>query len=314
MQVRVADVAEGELWRVSHFLSHIRACANKLTLGVNYVPGTPNWDRVVEMRALTEALALAFPELQRPGLAAPTQRAHFLPWAAKPECAIKSDSASKSDCTVDDSATGVAIDGLKGCARGAARYKGRGVEPGWAVSKRAPMIGGHDVWASTRDVMTGVSQHKVAKGDASGIIATSCASGGCGACGETATGSVRNVKVDGGQSSAQCRACGAVWGGGYGEGTGRGTGLSSQSARVRVRSHSDSWTAADGRDDKRQPRSARARPARIRCLPADEGSDTSSHSSHSARLRPKAAPAHRAGGFQKQLPRTEYAMVDMLVY
>ena len=40
-----------------------RMCAEKMEIGVNYVPETPNLARVVEMKALTEALRRAFPEL-----------------------------------------------------------------------------------------------------------------------------------------------------------------------------------------------------------------------------------------------------------
>ncbi len=39
------------------FAEHIRFCANKMQLGVNFMPNTPNYDRVVEMQALNEALA-----------------------------------------------------------------------------------------------------------------------------------------------------------------------------------------------------------------------------------------------------------------
>lgn len=46
------------LWLLS-----LRACAEKMEIGVNYVPETPNLDRVVEMSALTEALNKAFPDM-----------------------------------------------------------------------------------------------------------------------------------------------------------------------------------------------------------------------------------------------------------
>ncbi|KAL6753098.1 hypothetical protein V8C86DRAFT_2438700 [Haematococcus lacustris] len=83
-QVQVARLAQAELARVQAFAEHIRYCANKLQLGVNFMPNTPNYDRVVEMQArgltcltclqsphtvapgfqaLTEALVKAFPEL-----------------------------------------------------------------------------------------------------------------------------------------------------------------------------------------------------------------------------------------------------------
>ncbi len=45
------------------FAEHIRFCANKLQLGVNFMPNTPNYDRVVEMQALNEALGKAFPDM-----------------------------------------------------------------------------------------------------------------------------------------------------------------------------------------------------------------------------------------------------------
>ena len=40
-----------------------RVCAEMMEIGVNYIPETPNLDRVVEMSALTEALHKAFPHL-----------------------------------------------------------------------------------------------------------------------------------------------------------------------------------------------------------------------------------------------------------
>lgn len=46
------------LWLLS-----IRACAEKMEIGVNFVAETPNLDRVVEMSALTEALSKAFPDM-----------------------------------------------------------------------------------------------------------------------------------------------------------------------------------------------------------------------------------------------------------
>ncbi|KAL0042270.1 hypothetical protein WJX77_008145 [Trebouxia sp. C0004] len=62
-QVSIAQAAQGELHRVERFIQHIRVCAEKMEIGVNYVPETPNLDRVVEMSALTEALHKAFPDL-----------------------------------------------------------------------------------------------------------------------------------------------------------------------------------------------------------------------------------------------------------
>lgn len=44
------------------FAEHIKFCANKIALGVNFMPNTPNYDRVVEMQALVESLQKAFPD------------------------------------------------------------------------------------------------------------------------------------------------------------------------------------------------------------------------------------------------------------
>ena len=43
----MARLAQAELARVQAFAEHIRFCANKLQLGVNFMPNTPNFDRVV---------------------------------------------------------------------------------------------------------------------------------------------------------------------------------------------------------------------------------------------------------------------------
>ncbi|KAK9813278.1 hypothetical protein WJX72_011826 [[Myrmecia] bisecta] len=61
--VRVATAAQAELDRVAAFMAHIRSCAIKMEIGVNYVPATPNLDRVVEMQTLTDALERTFPDL-----------------------------------------------------------------------------------------------------------------------------------------------------------------------------------------------------------------------------------------------------------
>lgn len=53
--------AQAELARVCAFFEHIRLCARKMEIGVNLRPGTPNVSRVVEMQAMNEALARAFP-------------------------------------------------------------------------------------------------------------------------------------------------------------------------------------------------------------------------------------------------------------
>ncbi|KAG1678269.1 hypothetical protein FOA52_013890 [Chlamydomonas sp. UWO 241] len=64
--VQVARLAAAELARVATFAEHIRMCANKYGLGVNFMPGTPCYDRVVEMQALNEALARAYPDYPSP--------------------------------------------------------------------------------------------------------------------------------------------------------------------------------------------------------------------------------------------------------
>ena len=46
------------------FAEHIRYCANKVGLGVNFMPNTPSYDRVVEMQAVNEALQRAFPDMR----------------------------------------------------------------------------------------------------------------------------------------------------------------------------------------------------------------------------------------------------------
>ena len=38
------------LFLLQAFAEHIKFCANKLQLGVNFLPNTPNYDRVVEMQ------------------------------------------------------------------------------------------------------------------------------------------------------------------------------------------------------------------------------------------------------------------------
>lgn len=65
-QVQVARLALAELGRVQAFAEHIKLCANKMALGVNYMPATPCYDRVVEMQALNEALQRAFPDYADP--------------------------------------------------------------------------------------------------------------------------------------------------------------------------------------------------------------------------------------------------------
>ncbi|GAX82053.1 hypothetical protein CEUSTIGMA_g9481.t1 [Chlamydomonas eustigma] len=62
-QVQIARLATAELGRVQAFAEHIKWCANKYGLGVNFMPNTPNFDRVVEMQALNEALQKAYPDM-----------------------------------------------------------------------------------------------------------------------------------------------------------------------------------------------------------------------------------------------------------
>ncbi len=52
----MAQLVLSELARVRIFAAHMRACAAKLQLGVNFMKNTPNLDRVVEMDALTGAV------------------------------------------------------------------------------------------------------------------------------------------------------------------------------------------------------------------------------------------------------------------
>lgn len=40
------------------FAAHIRFCANKMQLGVNFLPNTPNYDRVVEMQVSCRVAAM----------------------------------------------------------------------------------------------------------------------------------------------------------------------------------------------------------------------------------------------------------------
>lgn len=66
VQALLAQLAATELGRVRAFATHIRACAAKLQLGINFLTETPNLDRVVEMSALTDALRAAFPDVVEP--------------------------------------------------------------------------------------------------------------------------------------------------------------------------------------------------------------------------------------------------------
>ncbi|EFJ42702.1 hypothetical protein VOLCADRAFT_97128 [Volvox carteri f. nagariensis] len=86
-KVHVARLAQAELARVQLFAEHIRYCANKFEMGVNFVPNTPNYDRVVEMQALTEALAKAFPDVPTNQLPWPEHEKRLEPgtgWVASP--------------------------------------------------------------------------------------------------------------------------------------------------------------------------------------------------------------------------------------
>ncbi|KXZ50585.1 hypothetical protein GPECTOR_16g760 [Gonium pectorale] len=86
-KVAVARLAAAELGRVQAFAEHIRHCANKYEMGVNLVPNTPNYDRVVEMQALTEGLAKAFPDKPPTELPWPDHERRLEPgtgWVAAP--------------------------------------------------------------------------------------------------------------------------------------------------------------------------------------------------------------------------------------
>lgn len=86
-KVHVARIAQAELGRVQAFAEHIRFCANKFEMGVNLMPNTPNYDRVVEMQALTEALARAFPDMASNALPWPEHERREEPgtgWVAAP--------------------------------------------------------------------------------------------------------------------------------------------------------------------------------------------------------------------------------------
>lgn len=56
-------MADVELRRVAAFTAVLRAAAGRAVVGVNFVPGTANLSRVVEMSALCAALHAAYPEL-----------------------------------------------------------------------------------------------------------------------------------------------------------------------------------------------------------------------------------------------------------
>ena len=87
-QVKIARLAAIELGRVQAFAEHIRYCANKFGLGVNFMPNTPNYDRVVEMQALNESLIRAFPDMQPDGYPWPDHERRGergTGWVAAPE-------------------------------------------------------------------------------------------------------------------------------------------------------------------------------------------------------------------------------------
>ena len=87
-QVKIARLALAELGRVQAFAEHIKFCANKFGLGVNFMPNTPNYDRVVEMQALIESLQRAFPDMQPEGYPWPDHERRGergTGWVAAPE-------------------------------------------------------------------------------------------------------------------------------------------------------------------------------------------------------------------------------------
>lgn len=45
------------------FAEHIRFCANKFEMGVNLMPNTPNYDRVVEMQVGRSGVAWRAPRV-----------------------------------------------------------------------------------------------------------------------------------------------------------------------------------------------------------------------------------------------------------
>ena len=99
-QVKIARLAAVELGRVQAFAEHIKYCANKYGLGVNFMPNTPNYDRVVEMQALTESLQRAFPEMPPDGYPWPDHERRGEPgtgWVAAPLAAslVLSDPAAE---------------------------------------------------------------------------------------------------------------------------------------------------------------------------------------------------------------------------
>ncbi|WIA16292.1 hypothetical protein OEZ85_012995 [Tetradesmus obliquus] len=100
-QVQVAQLAATELGRVKIFAAHLRRCAAKLQLGVNFLADTPNLDRVVEMSALTDGLKAAFAEVQEPRdypWPALLQRQQRQQWDSKqPVAALMLDSEAGAD-------------------------------------------------------------------------------------------------------------------------------------------------------------------------------------------------------------------------
>jgi hypothetical protein len=82
--IQTAELAAQELHRVTAFLAVVRACAAKASLGVNYIPGTPNLDRVVEMATLTSALEAAYPELADPGNEGSLAQCEVVAWPQEP--------------------------------------------------------------------------------------------------------------------------------------------------------------------------------------------------------------------------------------
>lgn len=125
----MARIAATELQRVAAFAAHIRHCAAKMSLGVNFLDGTPNLDRVVEMSALTEALQAAFPEVVTPWA---------YPWPGSPniERTVDISGAAMSAQTAAAAAT---------AAAGRPRTPGGGLEEDGGTAAAAAAGAGRDL-------------------------------------------------------------------------------------------------------------------------------------------------------------------------
>jgi hypothetical protein len=104
-RVTTAHAATDELAIVQRFLAVIRRCAGKAVIGVNFVPAAPNLDRVVEMAALLEALAKAFPE-GTGGASPASARARAIPWPSKTGDASNAARQMHRDASVHNLHTG----------------------------------------------------------------------------------------------------------------------------------------------------------------------------------------------------------------